>query len=62
MKTNYKRALKAMAKMEKTIYYDTLDTVVLVSEGHFIISVPYADWQELVEGAESVFKKNTMTR
>lgn len=62
MKTNYKRALKAMAKMEKVIYYDTLDTVVLVSESHFIISVPYADWQELVEGTESVFKKNTLTQ
>ncbi len=62
MKTNYKRALKAMAKMEKKIYFDTLDSVVLVSESHFIISVPYADWQELVEGTESVFKKNTMTQ
>ena len=62
MKTNYKRALKAMAKMEKRIYFDTLDTIVLVSESHFIISVPYADWQELVEGTESVFKKNTMTQ
>lgn len=50
-----------MAKMENHIYYDTLDTVVLVSESHFIISVPYADWQELVEGTESVFKKNEMT-
>lgn len=62
MKTNYKRALKAMAKMEKKIYFDTLDTVVLVSESHFIISVPYADWQELVEGTESVFKKNELTQ
>lgn len=62
MKTNYKRALKAMAKMEKRIYFDTLDSVVLVSESHFIISVPYADWQELVEGTESVFKKNELTQ
>jgi hypothetical protein len=62
MKTNYKRALKAMAKMEKRIYFDTLDSVVLVSESHFIISVPYADWQELVKGASSVFEKNTMTQ
>ena len=62
MKTNYKRALKTMAKMEERIYFDTLDTVVLVSESHFIISVPYADWQELVEGTESVFKKNTLTQ
>ena len=62
MKTNYKRALKTMAKMENHIYYDTLDTVVLVSESHFIISVPYADWQELVEGVNSVFKKNELTQ
>lgn len=62
MKTNYKRALKAMAKMENRIYYDTLDAVVLVSESHFIISVPYADWQELVEGTENVFKKNELTQ
>lgn len=62
MKTNYKRALKAMAKMENHIYYDTLDTVVLVSESHFIISVPYADWQELVESIESVFKKNKLSQ
>jgi hypothetical protein len=62
MKTNYKRALKAMAKMEKRIYFDTLDSVVLVSESHFIISVPYEDWQELVEGVSSVFEKNTMTQ
>lgn len=62
MKTNYKRALKAMAKMEKRIYFDTLDSVVLVSESHFIISVPYADWQELVESIESVFKKNELSQ
>lgn len=62
MKTNYKRALKAMAKMEKRIYFDTLDSVVLVSESHFIISVPYADWKELVEGTENVFKKNELSQ
>ena len=62
MKTNYKRALKAMAKMEKKIYFDTLDSVVLVSESHFIISVPYAEWQELVEGVNTVFKKNELSQ
>lgn len=62
MKTNYKRALKAMAKMKKRIYFDTLDSVVLVSESHFIISVPYADWQELVEGVDTVFKKNELSQ
>ena len=62
MKTNYKRALKAMAKMEKRIYFDTLDSVVLVSESHFIISVPYAEWQELVEGVDTVFKKNELSQ
>lgn len=62
MKMNYKRALKAMAKMNERIYYDKLDNVVLVSESHFIISVPYEDWWELVEGFENVFKKNELSQ
>lgn len=53
---NTKRALKTLAKMNKTIYYQIVnEDITLVSDGHMVANIYTSEWDEL---KDICFKKN----